>query len=194
MSSIGEYNTAVIGTSEMPNQAVITTSPATASRIDQPSQRKESPRISFPFIHLRALQSSHSAKQQSRPNPLKRVETYGAARPMDHQFITRKISKHYRLDGMAGAAAALTVARDEGRGRGGEGQPDGGGDARVGEVGRDLRAALVARPAGAVQPQHEAAGRGALRRRRHRLGPEFGEGSGELGSRSANQPALLENG
>jgi hypothetical protein len=76
---------------------------------------------------------------------------------------------------MAGAAAALTVARDEGRGRGGEGQPDGGGDARVGEVGRDLRAALVARPAGAVQPQHEAAGRGALRRRRrHRLGPEFG--------------------
>jgi hypothetical protein len=95
---------------------------------------------------------------------------------------------------MAGAAAALTVARDEGRGRGGEGQPDGGGDARVGEVGRDLRAALVARPAGAVQPQHEAAGRGALRRRRHRLGPEFGEGSGELGSRSANQPALLENG
>jgi hypothetical protein len=47
MSSIGEYHTAVIGTSEMPNQAVITASPATASRIEQPSQRKESARISF---------------------------------------------------------------------------------------------------------------------------------------------------
>jgi len=68
---------------------------------------------------------------------------------------------------MVGAAAALTVAGDGTRGRGGKGQPDGGDDPRVGEVGRDMLAALVARPAGAVQPQHEAAGRGALRCCRH---------------------------
>ena len=50
------------------------------------------------------------------------------------------------MDGRAGAAA-LTVAGDGSRGRGGEGQPDGGGGVRGGEVGRDLRAALIARPA-----------------------------------------------
>jgi hypothetical protein len=53
-----------------------------------------------------------------------------------------------------------TVAGDGSGGRGGEGEADGGRELRGGEVGRDLGSALVARPAGAVQPQHEAARRG----------------------------------
>ena len=66
----------------------------------------------------------------------------------------------------------LTVAGDGGRGRGGEGEADGGGELRRGEVGRDLGAALVARPAGAVQKQHEA-GRPRGRRRRHPVPPDW---------------------
>jgi len=66
----------------------------------------------------------------------------------------------------------LTVAGDGGRGRGGEGEADGAGELRRGEVGRDLGAALVARPAGAVQKQHEA-GRPRGRRRRHPVPPDW---------------------
>jgi hypothetical protein len=59
----------------------------------------------------------------------------------------------------------------------------GGRDLRGGEVGRDLGSALVARPAGAVQPQHEAARRG------RRLHPDDG-GVRFVGESAANANRL----
>lgn len=81
-----------------------------------------------------------------------------------------------------------TVARDGGGGRGGEGEAD-GGELRRGEVWGDLGAALLARLAGAVQPQHapvparrrhaHAAG-GVQRQRSIGAAKELGRGGNRL--------------